>query len=86
MSEIVPTFRKPSSWFGLFGPPGMPAEVLARLNGEMDKALKSPEVKSRLEGVGLAVIGGTPGEFGALLKDGIERYGAIIREAGIQPN
>ena len=30
MSEIVPTFRKPSSWFGLFGPPGMPAEVLAR--------------------------------------------------------
>ena len=86
MSEIIPGFRKPSSWFGMFGPPGMPADVLARLNEEMDKALKAPDVKSRLEGVGLAVIGGTPGQFGALLKDGIERYGAIIRDAGIQAN
>ena len=60
MSEILPAFRKPSSWFGVFGPPGMPADIVARLNAEMDKALKAPDVKSRLDGVGLAVIGGTP--------------------------
>ncbi len=86
MSEILPQFKKPSSWFGVLGPAGMPAEVVARLNAEMDKALQALDVKSRLENVGLAVIGGSPGEFGALIKDGIERYGAIIKDAGIQAN
>ena len=86
MSEILPAFRKPSSWFGVFGPPGLPADILARLNAELDKALKDPEVKARLDGVGLDVIGGTPEQFAALLKDGIERYGTIIKDAGLQPN
>ena len=86
MTELIPTFRKPSSWFGVFGPPGLPAEITAKLNAEMGKALASPDVKAKLEGVGLTVIGGSPEAFGALLKDGIERYGTIIKEAGIQPN
>ncbi len=86
MSEIIPAFRKPSSWFGIFGPPGMAPDVVARLNAEIVKALSAPDVKSRLDAVGLAVIGGSAADFDALLKDGIERYGAIIREAGIQAN
>jgi tripartite-type tricarboxylate transporter receptor subunit TctC len=85
MSEIIPAFQKPSSWFGFFGPPAMPAPILARLNAEMDKALKAPDVLPTLEENGLAVIGGSPEQFGALLKDGIERYGAIIKRAGVQP-
>lgn len=86
MSEILPQFKKPSSWFGVLGPAGMPADIAARLNAEMDKALRALDVKSRLDSVGLAVIGGSPGQFGALIKDGIERYGAIIKEAGINAN
>ena len=84
MSEIIPSFKKPSSWFGILGPAGMPPEIVTRLNAEIVKALGAPDVKSRLETIGLAVIGGSPADFAALIKDGIERYGAIIRDAGVK--
>jgi tripartite-type tricarboxylate transporter receptor subunit TctC len=85
MTEIIPAFRKPSSWFGFFGPPGLPAPIVTRLNAEMVRALNAPDVVPTLEKNGLAVVGGSPQEFAALIKDGIERYGAIIKRAGIQP-
>jgi tripartite-type tricarboxylate transporter receptor subunit TctC len=85
MSEIIPAFQKPSSWFGFLGPPGLPREIVTRLNAEMVTALKAPDVVAKLEDNGMAVIGGTPDEFAALMKDGIARYGAIIKAAGIQP-
>ena len=83
--DIHPAFRKPSSWFGFFGPPDLPAPIVARLNSEIVKALNDPDVLPVLEENGLAVIGGSPAQFAALIRDGIERYGAIIKRAGIQP-
>lgn len=85
MAEIIPGFKKPSSWFGFLGPPGMPRELAARVNAELVKALRAPDVAAKLEDNAMTVIGGSPEEFAALLKDGIERYGAIIKTAGIQP-
>jgi tripartite-type tricarboxylate transporter receptor subunit TctC len=85
MSELVPGFRKPSSWFGFFGPPGLAPAIVARLNAEMAKALDAPDVKPRLEDLGFSVIGGAPQSFAALIRDGIEVYGSLIREAGITP-
>jgi tripartite-type tricarboxylate transporter receptor subunit TctC len=85
MSEIIPAFQKPSSWFGFLGPPGLPREIVTRLNAEMVKSLRAPDVVAKLEDNGMAVIGGTPDAFAALMKDGIARYGAIIKAAGIQP-
>ena len=85
MSEIIPAFRKPSSWFGFFGPPGLPQPIVTRLNTEMAKALGAPDVVQNFEANGYAPIGGSPQKFADLLKDGIERYGAIIKAAGIQP-
>jgi tripartite-type tricarboxylate transporter receptor subunit TctC len=85
MSEIIPAFKKPSSWFGFFAPPGLPHDIVSRLNTEMVKALHAPDVEPKLEVNGMTVIGGTPEEFAALIRDGIERYGAIIKAAGIQP-
>ena len=84
MSEIVPAFQKPSSWFGFFGPAGLPREIVTRLNIEMVKALNASDVRGKLEDNGMTVIGGTPEQFGALMQDGIERYGAIIKATGIQ--
>src|SRR3954470_24452024 len=49
MSEIIPTFRKPSSWFGFFGPPGLPSPIVDRLNAEMAKALTDPEVMKNMD-------------------------------------
>jgi tripartite-type tricarboxylate transporter receptor subunit TctC len=85
MSEIIPEFRKPSSWFGFFGPAKMPPEIVARINANMRKGINAPDVRAKLEASDFAVIDGTPEEFAALLKDGIERYGAIIKAAGIPP-
>jgi tripartite-type tricarboxylate transporter receptor subunit TctC len=85
IAETLPAFRKPSSWFGFLGPAGMPRPVVARLNAEIIKGLNAPDVLPKLEDSGYAVIGGSPESFGALIKDGIERYGAIIKAAGIQP-
>jgi tripartite-type tricarboxylate transporter receptor subunit TctC len=83
MTEIVPAFRKPSSWFGFFGPAGMPAPIVKRLNVEINKAFAEPDVRAKLEASDFAIIGGTPEDFAALLKDGIARYGKIIKDAGI---
>ena len=85
MSEVVPAFRKPTSWFGVVGPPGLPAPLTARFNREIIKALGAPDVKAKLDKNGMAVIGGTPEEFRALIEDGIARYGVIIKAAGIKP-
>jgi tripartite-type tricarboxylate transporter receptor subunit TctC len=84
MTEVIPAFVKPSSWFGVLGPAKLPADVTARLNAEIVKALSAAEVRARLDAVGLTVIGGSSADFAALIKDGIERYGAIIRDAGIK--
>src|SRR6476469_4261697 len=84
MSEIVSAFQKPSSWFGFLGPAALPREIVTRLNAEMAAALNAPDVRSKLEDNGMTVIGGSPEQFGALMQDGIARYGAIIKATGIQ--
>jgi tripartite-type tricarboxylate transporter receptor subunit TctC len=55
------------------------------LNAEIAAALKEPDLVQNFEANGYSPIGGTPQQFSDLLKDGIERYGAIIKAAGIQP-
>jgi tripartite-type tricarboxylate transporter receptor subunit TctC len=84
MSEVLPAFRKPTSWFGFFGPPGLPTPMVTRLNAEIVTALNAPDVLPKLRDNGMAVLGGTPADFKALIDDGIARYGAIIKAAGLQ--
>ena len=85
MTEIIPAFRKPSTWFGFFGPAKLPPDILARLSAEMRKAITAPEVRAKLEAQDLIIIADTPAEFAALQKQGIEQFGAIIKAAGIMP-
>jgi tripartite-type tricarboxylate transporter receptor subunit TctC len=85
MSEIIPAFRKPSTWFGFFGPAKLPPEIVARLNAEMRKAITAPEARAKLEASDLTIIAGSPEEFATLQKEGIEQFGEIIKAAGIKP-
>ena len=85
LSEILPAFRKPSTWFGFFGPADLPPDILARLSVEMRKAITTPEVRAKLEAQDLVIIADTPDEFAALQKAGIEQFGEIIKAAGIEP-
>jgi tripartite-type tricarboxylate transporter receptor subunit TctC len=85
LTEILPAFRKPSTWFGFFGPAKLPLEIVTRLNAEMRKAINAPDARAKLEDSDLTIIAGTPEEFAALQKDGIEQFGKIIKAASIQP-
>jgi len=70
------------TWFGLAGPAAMPKDAVVKLNGAFNKALQEPEVKKKLEGQGVEVLGGTPEQFGKLIQDDIGRWGKVVKESG----
>jgi tripartite-type tricarboxylate transporter receptor subunit TctC len=81
----LPGFRA-ATWFGVLAPAGTPKEIVARLNAELAKALASPELIDHLRTEGADVVGGSPEQFGAFLKSEVERWGPVVRAAGIKPN
>ena len=85
LAELAPGFQTPPSWTGLFAPPNLPPAILARLGGDMVKALQLPATKSKLQDVGFEVIGNTPAEFAAMIRSQIELTGKIVKAANIQP-
>jgi tripartite-type tricarboxylate transporter receptor subunit TctC len=73
-----------TTWFGIYGPKGLPADITARLNAEFNKALQSPEVRERLARLGAEVAAAnTPAQFAALVQADSDRWAAIIRERKI---
>jgi tripartite-type tricarboxylate transporter receptor subunit TctC len=78
-----------SGWFGFFGPKGMPADVIAKLNGAMVKTLADPAVKARFTQLGLDVASReqqTPEGLAAFHKAEIDKWWPIIKAAGITPD
>jgi tripartite-type tricarboxylate transporter receptor subunit TctC len=71
-------------WYGLVVPAGTPREAIDRLNAEVNKVLKDPQVVQRLATARIFPIGGTPEEFGALMRDGHAAWGKVIRETGVK--
>jgi len=84
----VPTFTEAgtpmvaSAWYGIMLPAGAPADVVQRLNTEINKILKSPGIHQRLTEMGAIVIGGTAQEFAAFNAAELKRYEAIVRDSG----
>jgi tripartite-type tricarboxylate transporter receptor subunit TctC len=84
IGEFYPGFEN-SIWLGLFGPAGLPDEVLARLRAEIRKTLSLQEVKEKLNGAGsLEPLITTPEEFAALIRRDYERFGRLIKDVGIK--
>jgi tripartite-type tricarboxylate transporter receptor subunit TctC len=71
-------------WAGMLVKAGTPANVVARLNTAIDKALKSEKVSSALAKLGVDPGGGSPEAFGSMMHDEIARWGAIVKEANIK--
>jgi tripartite-type tricarboxylate transporter receptor subunit TctC len=71
-------------WAGLFAPAGTPAEIVARLNQEVAKALKSPDVREAATGFGFELYGNTPQEFAEAIKSDLARVSRVVRDAGIK--
>src|SRR5438132_7799091 len=73
-----------AAWIGYAAPSGTPREVLARLSGEIQKALKTEELKERMVNIGLDAVASTPDEMAAFMRREQDRYGQIIRSANIK--
>jgi tripartite-type tricarboxylate transporter receptor subunit TctC len=85
IGEALPGFEKPASWFGLFGPAGLPSATTARLHDELVASLEDPGVHGKIDELAMTVIANTPEQFSAMLKSGIAQYGRLIKAAGIKP-
>jgi tripartite-type tricarboxylate transporter receptor subunit TctC len=79
----VPDFDA-SLWVGLFAPAGVARPVVDKLNSEVNRILKEPDVRERLGGLGAEPVGSTPEELAARIKADAARYARIAREAGIR--
>ena len=71
-----------SPWIGVYVPANTPKEIIAKLNSEINKALKAPEVNQLLASQALDPLGGTPEEFDARIKIDYEKYGKLIKLTG----
>ena len=71
-------------WYGVWGPKGLPKEVISRWNAELAKILKSPDMKARLATEGLDALGSTPGEFRIHLKAEIAKWAKVIKDANVK--
>ncbi len=70
------------TWFGFVAPAGTPKDVVTKFNAEMAKALQAADVKKKLGDQGADVLGGTPEQFGTLIKTDIARWAPVIKESG----
>jgi tripartite-type tricarboxylate transporter receptor subunit TctC len=80
MRSIAPV----SSWFGLLTAPNTPAPLVARLNAEVNRVLKDPEIRAKLEDQTFELRGGSSDSLAALMKEELERNARIVAEAKIR--
>jgi tripartite-type tricarboxylate transporter receptor subunit TctC len=82
MAETLPGFEV-TNWIGIFAPAGTPADIVTKLNAEIMRIMRLPEVQSRLANEGAKFTPTTPGEFAAFQKSEIAKWGKLIKDARI---
>lgn len=83
VGETIPGYEL-TVWYGAFGPAGLPADMVERLNSEINKALKDPAVVEKMEGMAVQVVESTPEGFAADLARDAKKYDQIVRDLGIR--
>src|SRR5262245_11282639 len=81
MAEVLPGFEV-LSWYGLFGPPKLPAPILARLHQEVRKALEHPSVRERIVTDGAEPVGSSPEEFRQFLRADLVKWSKLVKQTG----
>jgi len=83
VSEFVPGYEA-SSWFGVAAPKETPSAIIDRLNRQINAGLADAAIKARLADMGGMLLTGSPSDFGKLIADETDKWGKVIREAGIK--
>jgi tripartite-type tricarboxylate transporter receptor subunit TctC len=84
LGESVPGYEA-SQWYGLGAPKNTPAEIVSKLNSEINAGLADPKLKARLADLGVDPMSVTSADFGKLIADETEKWGKVIRAANIKP-
>ena len=85
IAETVPGYDA-NQWYGVLAPAATPREIVTKLNAEIVKILRRPDVKERLAADGAEPIGNTPEEFGAFIKTEIARWAPVVKASGARPD
>ena len=81
VGEFVPGYEASSVW-GLGAPRNTPADIVEKLNKEMNAALADPKIKARFADLGGTVLPGSPADFGKLIAEETEKWAKVVRFSG----
>jgi tripartite-type tricarboxylate transporter receptor subunit TctC len=81
IAETLPGYEA-NGWYGAFAPALTPRELIAKINGEMNRAMRLPDVAQRLAGDGVEAVGATPEQFGGYLRREIVKWGKVVKASG----
>jgi tripartite-type tricarboxylate transporter receptor subunit TctC len=84
LSDFVPGYES-SAWLGLGAPRNTPAEIVHKLNKEINAALADPKIKARVADLGGTVLAISPADFGKLITDETEKWAKVVKFAGLKP-
>jgi tripartite-type tricarboxylate transporter receptor subunit TctC len=84
VGQFLPGYEA-SVWFGIGAPKSTPAEIVDKLNAEINAGLADPTIKARLAALGGTALVAAPGEFGRLFVEDTEKWGKVVRAASIKP-
>lgn len=79
----LPGFES-TQWWGIYGPAGLPAGIVGKLNEQVNKILGNADIRQRLAADATEPLGGSPADLAAYLKADYERWGKVVRDAGIR--
>jgi len=85
VAEFVPGYES-TVWFGLMAPKGTPAEIVLRLNREINAGLTDPGLRGKIDALGGGIAAGSPADFGKLIAAETEKWGKVVKFAGIKPD
>jgi tripartite-type tricarboxylate transporter receptor subunit TctC len=84
VAEFVPGYES-SVWFGIMAPKGTPAEIVSRFNREINAGLADPALRGKIDALGGGIAASSPEDFGKLIAVETEKWGKVVRFAGIKP-
>jgi tripartite-type tricarboxylate transporter receptor subunit TctC len=85
LSDFVPGYAA-SAWFGVGAPRNTPAEIIERLNREINAGLADPAMQAPLIDIGGTMMPGSPADLGWLMAEETEKWGKVVRFAGLRPD
>ena len=84
VGDVIPGYEA-STWSGIGAPKGTPAEIIDKLNKEINAGLVDPKMKARLANMGSTALPGSPADFGKLIAEETEKWAKVVKLSGAKP-